>query len=124
MVAWAEGMSVGTNMKREIGILKAIGWGVGDIIEMKVMEALQIGFFSFVVGTIIGFGYILIDAPGIKSYFIGWASIYPNFPIPIYISPENIFLVFCISIFPLLFAMMVPAWLIGIMEPDEAIRGG
>ena len=123
MIAWAEGMSVTNQMKREIGILKAIGWGIGDVIEMKIMEAVQIGFIAFVSGTSIGLMYILMDAPGIKSYFLGWASIYPDFPIPIHLAPGSVFLIFCISVFPLLFAMMIPSWLIGIMEPDEAIRG-
>jgi len=123
MVAWAEGMSVGTHMKREIGILKAVGWGTGDVIEMKVIESLQVGCFSFVLGTALGLVYILLDAPGIKNYFLGWASIYPDFPIPVYLAPGSIFLIFCIAVFPLLFAMIIPSWLVGVMEPDEAIRG-
>jgi len=123
IVAWAEGMSVGTHMKREIGILKAVGWGIGDVIEMKVIEALQVGCFSFILGTALGLIYILLDAPGIKSYFLGWASIYPDFPIPVYLAPGSIFMIFCIAVFPLLFAMIIPSWLVGIMEPDEAIRG-
>ncbi len=123
MVAWAEGMTVGTSAKRDVGILKALGWGIGDIIEMKVMEAFMVGCTSFLLGTSFGICYILIDAPGIKDYFLGWASIYPDFPIPVYLSVESMFMIFCISVLPLLFAMMVPAWLIGIMEADAAIRG-
>lgn len=123
LIAWAQASNINIEMKKEIGILKAIGWSTTNIIELKMLESLIIALLGVFGGLVLGIGYLLIGAPGIKEYFLGWATVYPEFPIPIYINPQSIILLFVIGIFPLLVATVIPAWLAGIIEPDTAIRG-
>lgn len=123
LIAWNQASNISLEMRREIGILKAVGWSISDVILLKLMESLAIGIFSALIGIIIGLAYTMLGAPVVKNYFIGWSSVYPGFPIPVSVTPENVFLVFVVGIFPLLAATIVPAWLIGIIEPDRAIRG-
>lgn len=122
ILGWSQASNITLEKRKEIGILKAIGWGTLDVIELKMLESLIIGFLGILLGLIIGLGYLLIGAPGIKEYFLGWAAVYPDFPIPIYVSPSSILLLIVVGIFPLLVATVVPSWLTGIIEPDEAIR--
>jgi ABC-type lipoprotein release transport system permease subunit len=123
LVAWAQGASIGLALRREIGILKAIGWSTLDIIEVKMLESVILAIVGTLGGILIGLGYLAIEAPGIKQYFLGWATVYPDFPVPVYMGVKSLFLLFVMGIFPLLVATVVPAWLVGIIEPDEAIRG-
>ena len=40
-----------------------------------------------------------------------------------FVKPVTVALVLAIGIFPLLVATVIPAWAIGVIDPDEAIRG-
>jgi len=122
ILAWTQGISISTDMRREIGILKATGWGISDVIEMKMLEALIIGVIGVLAGLTGGLVYLFLDAPGMKGYFIGWSSIYPEFPIPVHTTGKSVILIMVVGIVPLLVATLIPAWLAGIIEPDEAIR--
>ena len=122
ILGWSQASNITLDKRKEIGILKAIGWSTLDVIELKMLESLIIGFLGILLGLTIGLGYLLIGAPGIKEYFLGWAAVYPDFPIPIYVSSSSILLLIVVGIFPLLFATVIPAWLTGIIEPDESIR--
>jgi lipoprotein-releasing system permease protein len=123
LVAWAEAGSVSLSMSREIGILKATGWSTANVIEMKVFENVMIAGCATLGGMLLGFVYLLAGAPGIKSYFLGWAVIYPDMEIPIQITLATVATIVAIGIFPLLVATIVPAWLAGVVDPDEAMRG-
>jgi ABC-type lipoprotein release transport system permease subunit len=123
LVAWAQGASIGLTLKREIGILKAIGWSTLDIIEVRMLESVIVALIGTLGGVLLGLGYLALDAPGIKQYFLGWATVYPEFPLPVYMSLRSLFLLIVVGIFPLAVATVVPAWQAGIIEPDEAIRG-
>jgi ABC-type lipoprotein release transport system permease subunit len=124
LVAWAQSASIGLALKREIGILKAIGWSTLDIIEVKLLESTLLALLGTLGGILLGLGYVALDAPGIKQYFLGWATVYPEFPLPVHMSLASLFLLVVIGVFPLVVATVVPAWRVGIIEPDEAIRSG
>jgi ABC-type lipoprotein release transport system permease subunit len=124
LVAWAQSASIGLALKREIGILKAIGWSTLDIIEIKLLESTILALLGTFGGILLGLGYVALDAPGIKQYFLGWATVYPEFPVPVHMSLPSLFLLMVIGVFPLVVATVVPAWRVGIIEPDEAIRSG
>lgn len=122
LTVWAQGVSIRFEGAKEIGILKAMGWSIGDIIYLKLYEGLILSIGATTLGLIAGLGYVLIEAPGIKGYFLGWSSIYPEFAIPIYIDPATLVTLFCLGVFPFLFASVIPAWWAGILEPDRSLR--
>ena len=64
-----------------------------------------------------------VGAPGIRSYFLGWAVIYPDMEIPLHVSALTVGLIGAVGILPLLVATVIPAWAAGVTDPDEAMRG-
>lgn len=122
IIAWSLLGQISFSMKKEIGILKAIGWDTGDIMVLKTFETLTIAVASVLTGLIAGIGYMLADAPGMKRLIIGWADIYPDYPIPLYIDGQTVIMIALLGILPVLAGMIVPVWRIGTIDPDEAIR--
>lgn len=123
LVAWAQLSSISLEQRKEVGILRSIGWGVGDIIELKLLESLWIGIMATTSGLFLGAGYLLTGAPLIKRYFIGWSSVFPEFPLPVHVEPESLGLLFFTGIFPLIFASVLPSWVASSKEVDECLRG-
>ncbi len=122
LIACAQASNITTDLKKEMGILRALGWGVLEIIELKSWESLIIGLIATLLGMVAALGYLLFGAPGIKNYFLGWSHIYPEFSVPFQVDFSTVMLMLVIGIFPLLTATIFPCWIMGTIEPDEAIR--
>ena len=48
--------------KREIGILKAIGWETADILQLKMYQGAVISLVAFLVGTVLA--YVTLSLTG------------------------------------------------------------
>ena len=123
LLVWAQSAHLSVDVSREIGILKAVGWQTGEIIEMRMMESLILGLGGTSIGILAGFLYALLGTPGISGYCLGCASIYPKFPVPVNCDFQSIVLLFILGVLPLMAISAIPAWLAGVVDPDEAIRG-
>ncbi len=122
LLIWAQSAHIGVDVSREIGILKAVGWQTGDIIKLKMFESLICGLLGTISGILIGFIYALMGTPGISGYCLGCASVYPKFPVPVSCDLGSLFLLLLLGVVPLTMTSAIPAWLAGIIEPDDAIR--
>jgi ABC-type lipoprotein release transport system permease subunit len=122
LLVWAQSAHLSVDVSREIGILKAVGWQTGEIIEMRMMESLILGLGGTSIGILAGFVYALLGTPGISGYCLGCASIYPKFPVPVNCDFRSLVLLFILGVLPLMAISAIPAWLAGVVDPDEAIR--
>ncbi|MGD8846271.1 MAG: FtsX-like permease family protein [Desulfobacteraceae bacterium] len=122
IIAWSMVGQISFNLRKEIGILKAIGWDTEDIILVKTFETITIGIIAVLTGLTTGIAFMLMGAPGIKGMIIGWANVYPDFSIPLYVDATTIFVIVILGIIPLLVGALIPVWRIGTIDPDLAIR--
>lgn len=122
LTTFAQAANIQIDLAREIGILKAMGWDSADVIALRLLESLALGILGTLGGILAGLIYVALDAPGIKSYFLGWSRVYPDFPLPAVLALDDLGLLLAIGILPLLAAGAVPAWLAATIPPDEAIR--
>ncbi len=122
LVAFAQASSIQLDLVREIGILRAVGWDIGDVILLKMIESALLGLLGSLTGILLGLSYVALDAPGVKSFFLGWSVVYPEFALPVALEPASLLLLLAIGVLPLLAATAVPAWITGTLPPDEAIR--
>jgi len=122
LLVWAQSAHISVDVGREIGILKALGWQTGEIIEMRMMESLILGLGGTSIGIVAGFVYALLGTPGMSGYCLGCASIYPKFPVPVNCDFQSLVLLFILGVLPLMTISAIPAWLAGVVDPDEAIR--
>lgn len=124
LTAWAQASSISLEMRREIGVLKALGWQTLDIIELKMMETVLVGTTAIAGGILAGLGFVCLGAPGLEALFLGWSTLYPEYPVPVRVEGSSLFLLFATGLLPLCGASVFPAWVLGTLEPDTTIRSG
>ena len=122
LLVWAQCAHISVDVSKEIGVLKAVGWRTGEIIEMKMMESLILGLMGTWAGILFGFIYALMGTPGISGYCLGCASIYPKFPVPVHCDIHSLVLLFILGVMPIMVVSAIPAWLAGIVDADDAMR--
>lgn len=121
--AWDKASGLAADEKREIGILKAIGWETGDVIKMKFWEAALVSFFAFVIGYLAAYVHVfhfssVLFAPVLK----GWAVLYPRFELAPVIDGFQVATLFFLTVFPYAAATLVPIWRAAITDPDAVMR--
>ena len=124
IIAFNQTVVVGHESKFEVGLLKSLGFSTSDVIQVRLVESAVLGTIAASVGITFGILYdTVLGAPVLKDFMMGWATLYPGFPVPILISPTTVLFTFAITIVPLLFATVIPSWLNATVDPDIAMRG-
>jgi len=118
----ASGLSA--DEKREIGILKAIGWETGDVLGMKFWEGALISLTAFLLGYAAAYVHVfrfssLLFEPVLK----GWSTLYPRFELTPAVDGFQIATLFFFTVFPYAVATIVPAWRAAVTDPDSVMRG-
>jgi ABC-type lipoprotein release transport system permease subunit len=121
--AWEKASGLSADEKREIGILKAIGWETSDVIAVKAYEGLLVSFFSFCTGILFAYGHVFFGsaflfAPALK----GWSVLYPDFRITPFVDPYQVAILFFLTVAPYTVATIVPSWQAAIVDPDSVMR--
>ena len=124
LVAWNQASTVGQDSRREVGILKTLGFETSDIMEIRLIEAVALGFISASIGVFLAIVYdFYLGAPFLREFMLGWSATLPVFRLPLEISFGRMLTLYAVAVFPLLVGSLVPAWLSAITEPDTVLRG-
>jgi ABC-type lipoprotein release transport system permease subunit len=124
IIAFNQTVVVGHESKFEVGLLKALGFSTSDVIQVRLIESLVLGTLAGAIGLTVGILFdSVLGAPVLRDFMLGWANLYPGFPVPVYISPQTVLFTFAVTIVPLLFATVIPSWLNATVDPDISMRG-
>ena len=108
--------------KKEIGILRAIGWSIKDILSLKFYETLIIVMAAFVLGVVLAYLYVFVfHAPLLSEIFLGGENLANNVafvPTVKFGILGSIFLFYAIPFFA---AVLIPVWKIAVTPPKEAM---
>jgi ABC-type lipoprotein release transport system permease subunit len=123
MIVYDKASGLSSEEKKEIGILKAIGWKIDDILKEKFYEAFIVSFVAFLSALILALFFVYtLEAPLIKDIFIGYSRLKPSFSLPFVFDFQTVFLLFFLSIPLYLAAIIIPSWKVASMDADEVMR--
>ncbi len=107
--------------KREIAILRSVGFAIKDIILVKFIQHSVVAISSFVVGLFFAYFFIFIlNAPFLKNIFLGENMSHIIFT-PI-LDFRMIFLIFLFTVVPFLAFILIPAWRISIDDLSGVLK--
>lgn len=121
--AWDKATGLSAEERKEIGILKAVGWESSDILLMKFWEGLVISLTAFLLGTLLGylhvfFGSSLLFVPVLK----GWSTLYPQFRLVPFVNFGHLAIIFFLTVVPYTVTTIIPAWRVATIDPDTVLR--
>ena len=121
--AWDKASGLSAEEKREIGILKAIGWETSDVILMKFWEGLVVSLSAFLIGILLGYVHIFLTSAALFAPVLkGWTVLYPQFKITPFIDGALVASLFFFTVVPYTAATIVPTWRAAIIDPDSVMR--
>jgi ABC-type lipoprotein release transport system permease subunit len=121
--AWDKASGLSLEEKKEIGILKAIGWETSDVILMKFWEGMAISLSSFLLGTLLAYMHVFFSSSVLFEPFLkGWAVLYPQFKTIPYIDASQIAALFFLTVLPYTVATIIPSWRAATIEPECVMR--
>jgi ABC-type lipoprotein release transport system permease subunit len=121
--AWDKASGLSAEERREIGILKAIGWETGEIIRMKFWEGAILSLSAFLLGYLAAYLHVFYTSAALFAPVLqGWSVLYPEFrPLPAIDGLQLATLMF-FSVFPYIVATIIPIWRAAITDPDRVMR--
>lgn len=110
--------------RREVGLLKALGFDTVDILEIRMLESLTLTVLGVSLGISLALIYdFILGAPFLAGFILGWSLVLLAGGIPLAVSFQVLFTVYVVGVVPILVATVIPAWRNAITEPDIVLRG-
>ena len=115
--------SISTSIeKREIGIFRAVGWSIKDVLKLKFFENLSFVIFTFIVGVTLAYIYVFIlNAPLLINIFLGSENLEQFTKLKVVVDYGVLASIFIIYALSFLATALIPIWRIAITDPKEAM---
>ena len=124
ILAWDKAAGLSAEEKREIGILKAIGWETGDILRMKLWEGALLSLTAFLAGYALAWHQVFYAGAALFGPVLkGWAVLYPELQLTPAVDVQLILVLLAVSVLPYIVATLIPIWRTATADPDAVMRG-
>jgi ABC-type lipoprotein release transport system permease subunit len=124
IVSWDKASGLSLEERREIGVLKAVGWETSDVILMKLWEGMVVSLSSFFLGVLLAYAHVFFaSAKLFEPVLKGWAVLYPQFKLIPFIDASQITALFFLTVVPYTVATIIPSWRAAIIDPDTVMKG-
>jgi ABC-type lipoprotein release transport system permease subunit len=123
LVAWDKAAGLSAEERREIGILKAIGWDVDDVLLVKLWEGAVISATAFVVGVVAAYLHVFVGSAALLAPVLqGWSVLTPRWQLTPAPGGMQLATLFFLTVVPYTVATVVPAWRAATADPDAVMR--
>lgn len=121
--AWDKAAGLSAEERREIGILKSIGWETGDVLLLKFWEGAAVSLTAFFLGVLAAYVHVFFFSAGLFEHALkGWAILYPDFRLTPDLNPLQLAVLFFLTVLPYTVATIIPSWRAATIDPDAAMR--
>lgn len=109
--------------RREIGILKALGWQTDQVLVRGAVESLTLSITAASVSLLVTWLWLRVgNGFGIAALFFPPTDIVPSYRVPSRLPPPAILVAFVISTVLVLVPSLWSSWRTAIADPSEAMR--
>ncbi|NJC89273.1 MAG: FtsX-like permease family protein [Desulfuromonas sp.] len=123
IMAWDKATGLSAGERREIGILKAVGWDTADVLLLKAWEGLAVSLLAFLLGFALAFGLVFWwGAPLLGVVLRGWSVLFPELRPTPYVDLYQVATLAFLTIVPYVASTVIPAWRAATTDPDEVMR--
>ncbi len=113
--------SVYGSRRKEIAILRSIGFSISDIILLKFIQNSIVVFGAYFVAILLSYLYVFFfDAPLLRNIFLGEHVTHISFT-PV-VDIKMLFLIFIFTVIPYLASILIPSWKLAIEDISEAMK--
>jgi ABC-type lipoprotein release transport system permease subunit len=123
VVAWDKASGLSAEERREIGILKAIGWETSDVLAMKAWEGAAVSLTAFALGVLLAWAHVFLGEMALLAPVLrGWSTLQARFrPVP-FVELHEVAALFFLTVVPYTVATVVPSWRAATADPDAVMR--
>jgi ABC-type lipoprotein release transport system permease subunit len=123
ILAWDKASGLSAEERREIGILKILGWQTSDVLAVRFWESLLVSATAFLIGCALAYIHVFFSGALLfRPVMVGWSVIHPSLKLAPAIASADLLLIFAFSVLPYLAATIIPAWRAAVVPPDSVIR--
>jgi ABC-type lipoprotein release transport system permease subunit len=121
--AWDKATGLSAEERKEIGILKSIGWETSDVLLLKFWEGAVISLSAFLLGVILAYGHVFFFSASLFEQALkGWAVLYPRYKLTPAADPYQLAVLFFLTVIPYTVTTIIPSWRAATIDPDAAMR--
>lgn len=123
IIVYDKASGLSSEEKKEIGILKAVGWKVDDILLERFYESFIVSVFSYLSGIMSAMIFVyVLKAPLLQNIFIGYSRLKTSFGLPFVFDVQTLAVIFFTSVPIYMAAVIIPSWRSATLEADEVMR--
>jgi ABC-type lipoprotein release transport system permease subunit len=121
--AWDKATGLSAEERREIGILKSIGWESADVLLLKFWEGAVISLTAFLTGVLLAYAHVFFFSASLFEHALkGWSVLFPRYRLLPTLDGYQLTVLFFLTVLPYTAATLVPCWRAATVDPDAAMR--
>jgi ABC-type lipoprotein release transport system permease subunit len=121
--AWDKATGLSAEERKEIGILKSIGWESSDVLLLKFWEGSVVSFTAFLSGVLLAYVHVYFFSATLFEHALkGWSVLFPRYQLLPVIDGYQLTVLFFLTVLPYTAATLVPIWRAATVDPDAAMR--
>ena len=124
ILAWDKASGLSPEERREIAILKVLGWETSDILAVRFWESVIVSGLACLVGMTAAYIHVVYCAAALfRPVLMGWSVLRPDLHLLPRMAVGDILLIFAFTVIPYLAATVIPAWRSATVPADSALGG-
>ncbi len=125
ILSWDKASGLAPEERREIAILKILGWQTADVLLVRFFEGAVVSGGAYLLGCTAAYIHVVFFGSSLfLPVLAGWSVIRPDLHLVPAIHLADLLLLFCFTVMPYLAATVVPAWRCASLPSATALQGG
>lgn len=124
ILAWDKASGLSPEERREIAILKILGWETSDLLGLRFWEGMVVAGLAFLLGTTLAYGHVVFGGAALfKPVLMGWSVLQPTLHLAPQVTLKEVLLLLAVTVLPYLAVTVIPAWRAASVPAESALGG-